>query len=229
MTTTSFDTALSNLGIGRSADSSTALANATGSSTLGQADFLRLMTTQLQNQDPFNPVDNTQMISQMAQFSSLAGQSEMNSTLKAIADKLGATSSSEAMSWVGRTVLTEGDTAYPRTTGGFAGAIELDSDATEVNVSIADSTGKILKTVALGPQSSGTINYDWDGTTDDGSDAGSGPFKITVNARDADGTVTARPLVWAPVTSVSLPGTGDPVLSVAGVGQISASAVRQVG
>lgn len=57
---------------------------------LGQQDFLRLMTAQLSQQDPFNPVDNQQMVAQMAQFSSLAGISETNTTLKSIADQLGA-------------------------------------------------------------------------------------------------------------------------------------------
>ncbi|TSB01564.1 flagellar hook assembly protein FlgD [Sphingorhabdus contaminans] len=57
---------------------------------LGQTDFLRLMTTQLKEQDPFNPVDNQAMVAQMAQFSSVAGISEMNTSLKSISDKISA-------------------------------------------------------------------------------------------------------------------------------------------
>jgi flagellar basal-body rod modification protein FlgD len=57
---------------------------------LGQTDFLRLMTTQLKEQDPFNPVDNQEMVAQMAQFSSVAGISEMNVSLKSIADQISA-------------------------------------------------------------------------------------------------------------------------------------------
>lgn len=56
--------------------------------SLGQADFLRLLTVQVQQQDPFDPVDNKEMLAQMAQFSSLAGISEMNETLQAISEKL---------------------------------------------------------------------------------------------------------------------------------------------
>jgi flagellar basal-body rod modification protein FlgD len=59
-------------------------------SSLDQTAFLRLMTTQLKAQDPFSPMDNTQMVAQMAQFSSVAGISEMNGSLKAIADQLSA-------------------------------------------------------------------------------------------------------------------------------------------
>src|SRR3546814_12773992 len=76
------------------------------------------MTAQLKNQDPFSPVDNTQMVAQMAQFSSVAGIAEMNSTLKAISDKLAGGSTSDALSYVGRNVLTPGNVAYGRTDGG---------------------------------------------------------------------------------------------------------------
>jgi len=60
----------------------------TGATKLDETAFLRLMTTQLKEQDPFNPVDNTAMVAQMAQFSSVAGISEMNTSLKGIADQI---------------------------------------------------------------------------------------------------------------------------------------------
>jgi len=59
-----------------------------GGQQMGQSDFLRLMTAQLSQQDPFNPVDNQQMVAQMAQFSSLAGISETNTTLQQISEQL---------------------------------------------------------------------------------------------------------------------------------------------
>lgn len=229
--TTSFDSTLANLGIGRSGAATPAPAATPASATqMSQGDFLKLMTEQLKNQDPFAPVDNTQMVAQMAQFSSLAGISEMNSTLKAISDRLNGTSTTDMMAWVGRSVLTQGDTAFPRTDGGLGGTVDLGADASEVNVSIEDGTGRILKTVSLGPQTKGSMDFDWDGTTDSGEAAGAGPFKINVSARAADGTpVSATPYVWAPVTSVSRSSTGEAVLTLPGIGQVSASAVRKVG
>ena len=126
----------------------------------------------MQNQDPFNPVDNTQMVAQMAQFSSLSGITEMSSTLKTIAAKLTGTSIGDAMSYVGKTVLTEGSTAYARTTGGIAGAVELADDATDLSVTIQDANGATLKTLNLGQTAKGTAEFDWDGTTDSGQPAG---------------------------------------------------------
>jgi flagellar basal-body rod modification protein FlgD len=227
--TSTFDTTLANLGINRSGSAATPTVSTAASQTLGQADFLKLMTAQLRNQDPFNPVDNTQMVAQMAQFSSLSGITEMSTTLKTIAAKLTGTSATDAMAYVGKTVLTEGSVAYARTTGGIAGAVELDGDATDVNVTIQDANGATLKTLNLGQQPQGTANFDWDGTTDSGADAGVGPFKVVVNATNGGKAVVNRPLVWAPVTSVSMPTSGNPVLNVAGLGAIDISTVRQIG
>ena len=227
--TTPFDTTLASLGINRSGSAAQPAVSTSASQTLGQADFLKLMTAQLQNQDPFNPVDNTQMVAQMAQFSSLSGITEMSSTLKTIAAKLTGTSTTDAMAYVGKTVLTPGDTAFARTTGGIAGAVELDGDATDVTVTIQNASGATLKTLNLGQQARGTANFDWDGTTDSGAEAGVGPFKVTVSATNAGKAVATTPLVWAPVNSVSMPASGNPVLNVAGLGAIDISAVRQIG
>ncbi len=68
----------------------------TGFSALGQRDFIKLMTTQLQQQDPFEPLDNKEMLAQMAQFSSLAGINDVNQTLKTISDKLEAVLAAQA-------------------------------------------------------------------------------------------------------------------------------------
>ena len=225
----SFDTTLSNLGITRTASATppkTTTAAAAG--TLNQNDFLKLMTAQMQNQDPFNPVDNTQMVAQMAQFSSLAGITEMSTTMKSIADKLNTTSASDALSYVGKTVLTEGKTAYGRSTGGIAGSVELAGAATGVNVTISDANGVALKTMQLGAQAKGTVGYDWDGKNAAGADAGIGPFIVRVEAQNAGTAVAATSLVWAPVQSVSTT-TGTAILTLPGIGEVPVSSVRQIG
>jgi len=230
-TTSNFDATMAKLGIQTTAQAATnnpATANM-GDRSLGQADFLSLMTAQLKNQDPFSPVDNTQMVAQMAQMSSVAGISEMNTTLKAMSDKLGGTTSADALSYVGKTVLTEGDTAYGRTSGGIAGAVELDGAASHVFVQISDAEGRTLKSMDLGAQSQGTVKYDWNGVDSDGNEAGTGPFTVAVTATDSSGTVGSHSLVWAPVESVSMPSSGSPKLNVTGLGAIDPSAVRQAG
>ena len=229
MTSTSFNDTLTNLGIKTSATTGTKANPNLGKTSLDQSDFLKLMTAQMNNQDPFNPVDNTQMVAQMAQFSQVAGISSMNSTLQAIATKLNATTAADALSYVGKTVLTAGNTAYPRTAGGIAGAVELDGAATSVKVTISDAQGSVLKSLDLGAQSAGTINYDWDGKTDGGEAAGAGPYKVSVVAQKDGAAITSRGLVWAPVETVSAPASGSPVLSVTGLGSVKISDIRQIG
>jgi len=228
-----FDTTLNNLGIRRSNDTTAQVKTASQADSLTANDFIKLLTAQLKNQDPTAPVDSTQQLTQLAQFSQVTGISEMNTTLKAIQEQLsnssGTTSAADAISYAGRNVLVPGDVAYPRTSGGIAGAIELGDNATAVNVSIQSADGAVLKTIQLGPQTKGTVNFDWDGITDAGTPAGDGPFKVAVSAGDQGKTVSAQPLVWAPVSSVSIPGTGAAKLNLPGLGTVAVTQVREVG
>jgi flagellar basal-body rod modification protein FlgD len=232
-----FDTTLAGLGISRYNTSSTTSGTTLdtkdtsklGKTDMDVSDFLALMTAQLKNQDPFAPVDNTQMVAQMAQFSSLSGITEMSSTLKSIAGQLGAGSLNDAIGYVGKNVLVEGSTAYPRTSGGLAGAVALEGDASNVTVTIKDKDGNTLKTVEMGKQAKGAVAWDWDGKTDTGADAGAGPFSVSVTATDGSGNVKAHPLVWAPVTAVAMGADGKPSLTLPGIGNVSTDAVWQVG
>ncbi|WP_342250275.1 flagellar hook assembly protein FlgD [Sphingomonas sp. OTU376] len=232
-----FDTTLAGLGISRynttSTTSGTTL-DTKDTSNLGKtdmdvSDFLALMTAQLKNQDPFEPVDNSQMVAQMAQFSSLSGITEMSSTLKSISSQLSTSTLNDAIGYVGKTVLVQGSTAYPRTTGGLAGAVALEKDATNVTVSIKDANGNAVKTIEMGKETKGAVAWDWDGKTDAGEDAGNGPFTVSVTATDGTGNVKAYPLVWAPVTAVSMGSDGKPLLTLPGIGNVSTDAVWQVG
>ncbi len=238
--TSTLDQQIKDRGINRTVTSggATTQLNTTGTKTqLGQNDFLRLMTAQMQYQDPFNPVDNTQMVSQMATLSQVSGIAQMNSSLSTIMTRLGATSTSDAMSYVGKTVLTDGTTAQERVSGGIAGAVELTGDATSVDVEIYDNDGTNVKTVSLGAQASGMVDYQWDGKDAQGNKVSNGPYTVRVTALDknaatattpAGAAVKANSLVWAPVETVSLPAGGDPVLNVTGLGTVKPSAIRKV-
>ncbi len=221
-----FDSTLANLGIGRT-NSGPKVSTAAKADTLTQNDFLKLLTAQLKNQDPTDPVDATQQLTQLAQFSSVAGISDINTTLKAIQDKLGATSPNDALAYAGRSVLTAGNIAYPNSTGGLSGAIELASGASDVRVSIQSPSGAIVKSLSLGAQPQGTAKFQWDGTTDNGDPAGDGPFTITATASNAGARVASTTLVWAPVSSVSLPKSGSPVLTLPGIGQVPIDQIRE--
>jgi len=227
----SFDDTLGKLGIGRQGVAGTPkLQTAAEANMLGQEAFLKLMTEQLKNQDPFEPVKNEQMVAQMAQFSSVTGISEMNKTLKDMATRLETANASHAISYVGKAVLVDGDTAFGAQDGSLSAVLPLAEGGDDVQVRISDSAGNLLRTLNYGAQGSGDVAVEWDGKTDSGASAPAGPYKITGSVL-RNGTRVASPVaVWAPVTSVSS-GTdgGAPMLNLAGLGSKPLSAVRQVG
>ena len=150
--------------------------------SMDQNDFLRLMTTQLTTQDPFNPMDNTQMVAQMAQFSQVAGIAEMNQ-LKALVEGMGATGRlTDAASWIGRSVLIGSDVAAPGKDGGYAGEIALPDGAESVSISYVDSTGAMVHSEQLGAQAAGTVPFAWNGKNAAGETVATGPLKMVVNA-----------------------------------------------
>lgn len=228
---TSFDDTLSKLGITRSGAAGTPkLQTAAEANALGQDSFLKLLTEQIKNQDPFEPVKNEDMVAQMATFSNVAGISEMNKTLKDMTSRLDMANGAQAISYVGKTVLVEGDTAYPNTDGTLNAILPLDPGADDVQVRISDSAGNLIRTLQYGAQGAGQVKVDWDGKTEDGGAAPAGPYKLESSVLRNGTRVASVMNVWAPVTSVSLGADGgSPMLNLAGLGPKPLSAVREVG
>jgi len=200
MTTITGNSALDALAQGQTAK--------TPNTGLDQSAFLKLMTTQLKTQDPFNPVDNTQMVAQMAQFSSVAGISEMNQSLKSMAADIAASRVGDAASWIGRSALVSSDVATPLANGSYAGEIALPEDAADVTVSLVDANGAVVHSENLGAQAQGTAGFSWDGKNAAGEIAATGPLKIIVNARGEDGTIDAAAASWAVIGGVQSPASG---------------------
>jgi flagellar basal-body rod modification protein FlgD len=130
-------------------------------SSLGQEDFLRLMTTQLQNQDPFAPMENGEFIAQMAQFSTVTGITEMGQSLNGISDKLNEFRIATASDLLGNSVLVPGNIARPNKNNEIHGIIDLPSASSETSVSFFDETGEHLHSIDLGAQQGGLVGFEW--------------------------------------------------------------------
>ena len=130
-------------------------------SSLGQEDFLRLMTTQLQNQDPFAPMENGEFIAQMAQFSTVTGITEMGQSLNGISDKLNEFRIATASDLLGNSVLVPGNIARPNRNNEIHGIIDLPSASSETSVSLFDETGEHLHSIDLGAQPGGLVGFEW--------------------------------------------------------------------
>lgn len=176
--------------------------------TLDQSSFLKLLTTQMTTQDPFNPVDNTQMVAQMAQFSSTTGIAEMNQSLKSIMSSLSASRVGDAASWIGKSALVESKTATALSDGAYAGNVTIPDDASRVDINLVDSTGKVVYTGSANNVAAGDVPFYWDGKDKDGN-AVAGPLTISVFAKDSE----AKPMAvttssWTTVSGVQSPAAG---------------------
>jgi flagellar basal-body rod modification protein FlgD len=188
--------------------------------------FLKLLVTQLKNQDPLNPMDNAQMTSQMAQISTVEGIDKLNATLKMILEGSNENQAMQAAALVGHGVLVPGSGLA--LSGGMAiGGIELDEPADRVTVTIKDASGIAMKTLELGGSEAGSHGIAWDGKTDSGAQAADGTYSISVNAQRGDAKVGARTLELGMVSSVVR--TSDGVsLNVGALGAFKMSDVRQI-
>ena len=194
-------------------------------SSLGQEDFLKLMTTQLQNQDPFAPMENGEFIAQMAQFSTVTGITSMDESLKNVAAKLGETRIATAANMLGHSVLVPGKIARADDDGSVNGVIDLPSASTNVNVVFKSQNGEIIDTINLGNQSSGLVGFAWHGAPKDMIENDE-PIFVEAYANSGKGMEGVSSSIFAEVLSSSA-GDGDSgvMLDVRDYGTISANEV----
>jgi len=196
--------------------------------TIDQSGFLQLLTTQMQTQDPTEPVDNTQMVAQMAQFSQVAGITEMNASLKGMASDLAAARFGDASGWIGRSALVASDISAALSGGEYAGSINLPSDAKDVTLSLVDSTGQTVFAKDLGAKSAGAVDWAWDGKDPSGN-AVAGPLQVIVGAVGTDNTtLSTTNSTWTDVQSVQSPSTGTTKLMTT-LGSFAPSDVLELG
>ena len=131
-------------------------------STLGQEDFLKLMTTQLQNQDPFAPMENGDFIAQVAEFSTVTGITEMGNEMKAINDKLDSFRIATASQYLGHSVLVPGNMVRTNGKDNVEGVIDVPNATTKLQVFFQKENGEIIDQLDLGGQSRGLVGFSWE-------------------------------------------------------------------
>jgi flagellar basal-body rod modification protein FlgD len=200
---------------------------------LNQEDFLTLMISQLKNQDPFKPLDPSQYVGQLAQFSSVSGLADMNKNITALADSLRGNQVLDGASLIGHVVVAKGDSVYlPGAADGVArgvqGLIDVPPGASSVQLVVKDSTGALVRTQALDAHR-GTQGFGWDGTDNSGAAAAAGSYKVEVVAKVGDKNVSLATSVATRVSSVALdPATGGLVLDTDTLGELAMSDVERV-
>jgi len=129
--------------------------------------FLKLLVTQMQNQDPLNPMDNAQVTSQMAQISTVTGIEKLNTTMGGVTDGFSQMQMLQGAALVGHQVLIEGnqlasgtDSTTGKTTA--AAAFELSEKAANVTIDVIDASGKVVDTISKGSMDAGLQSFTWD-------------------------------------------------------------------
>ena len=223
----SLDALLSKLGAKKLSDVQSATAKQKDS--LGQQDFLKLMTTQLSNQDPFAPQDNTQMIAQMAQFSTVTGIQQMNTTMTNVASEISQNRIATAANFVGKTVLVPGSTALADSSGGISGAVDLPVSTGNLTLQISTEQGQLVKSINLGSNSAGLVGFSWDGKDDSGAAVGKSRYTVKATMLNAGKSQAVSTDVYGPITEASIPtSTEDMLFTVAGAGKVNMSNIKSI-
>jgi flagellar basal-body rod modification protein FlgD len=188
--------------------------------------FLTLLVAQLENQDPLNPLENTELTNQLAQMSTVQGIEQLNATLNSLVAGLADTQAVQASALIGKTVLVPGSSISLVEGEAFAG-VNLAGPADTVSVNIYDAAGNLVQTQALGPAEAGNLLFSWDGSTRSGT-AADGVYTFKVTASSNGETVSAQTMQLGTVSALTRTTNGNFVLDLGSYGQYDFSQVAQV-
>lgn len=204
-------------------------ASSTAKTEMGQSDFLTLMLAQLQSQDPLNPMDNSQFVAQLAQFSTVSGLEKINTSVEALGSGMSDFRVASASNMLGKQVLVPSAVARPDAEGGIHGILDLPEDATSVVLTYSNGqTGELLASVPYGARAAGELPFDWSDMPPELA-ASRSPIRVSASATTAEGTKTIAPQVYARVMSATSGGMGqDLTLQVEDYGALNALEVDSI-
>jgi len=205
--------------------------SATGGKALGKDAFLQLLVTQLKNQNPLDPQDNSAFVAQLAQFSSLEGITTLNSTVSSLAGNYSSSQALQASSLVGRNVIVQTNTVQlDDPSKGMTGSVTVPSSIAGGTVSITDSSGTVVRTLDLGSRAAGSASFTWDGKDKDGNLVKTGTYTVKANASINGTSTDMATYLPATVNSVTISQTGgELMLNLSGKGTVALSKVQTIG
>jgi flagellar basal-body rod modification protein FlgD len=197
--------------------------------SLGQSDFLKLLTTQLVNQSPLNPMDNEAFMGQMAQFSTVSGISEMNATLKQLTARFGSGQFSAASSMIGKSALVSGGDITLTAGQTVSGSLDVPENTSSVVISVTDSSGRAVRRMTFNTPAIGAARFGWDGRDDLGKPVGDGQYTVAALAHASGRNLTITPSLRQTIVAARMPeGAAEPVLQLANGQSIAFSALREI-
>lgn len=198
------------------------------SNELGQDEFLTLMLTQLKHQDPFKPMENGEFIGQMAQFSTVSGIEQMQAALEDLSGSFASNQTLEATRLVGKEVLVENDTVLLDESNEINGRFELEAASGDVQLSVTDQTGTVVRQVPLGEHPAGRHEFNWNGKDRNNNRLPVGTYSVQVTSKLGDAYSAAATLVARQIESVEFSNAGTAELNTSNGEVIGLSDVRAV-
>jgi flagellar basal-body rod modification protein FlgD len=196
---------------------------------LGQDDFLRLMTTQLTNQDPFKPMDSGQFLGQLAQFGTVSGIADMQKTLQGLSGSLVGNQTLQAASLISRDVLVPSHEGFLKPGSAIAGAIDVADGTRKLSLEVRDLSGQLVTRLPIETDTSGRKTFSWDGTLPGGGVAAPGFYALSAVGDHNGGAVSLDVMVSGRVESVGVGGRdGGVALTVTGLGVVDLSQVKGI-
>jgi len=194
---------------------------------LGQAQFMQLMIAQLRNQDPTKPMDPSEFLGQLAQFGTVSGIQNMQSSLSTLSDSLRSSQVLGGTSLVGHYVLADASEAVLGDAGAVAGTTTIPEGASSASLVITDSSGQLIRRMPISAQQ-GEAEFIWDGTTDLGTRAPAGSYKISAIANVGGTAEQLTTQLVGHVGSVSIDPSDFSMTLNTDLGPIALSRVRRV-
>lgn len=208
------------------ADAATA---ASSRSSLGKDDFLKLLVTQMQAQDPLNPMDDKEFVAQLAQFSSLEQLTNISGGITKLLNSSGQQTMLAVVGFIGKDVKSLGDTLTKSGSKVSAMSYTLTDTASKVVVNILDSNGNIIRTDDLGSKSSGDQQYQWDGKDWNGKSVADGIYTVAMSAVDASGNpLLANTSVTGTVTGMGTDSSGNFTLKLSDGRSVKFTDIQEV-
>lgn len=197
---------------------------------LTQEDFFSLLTEQLAMQDPTKPVDNDQMIAQMTNFTMADSLNKLNVNFEDFAANMNSSQALQASSLIGQDVLVMGNKASLGFEGGVSGVIINEQSVQDMKITIEDQFGQTVRTMNLGTNPAGNIQFGWDGTDGNGNLLPPGNYTVRASGKVGDDTKDLPTAINRHVNSVSLASSSQGViLNLAGDESVKIGDVLQIG
>ena len=199
--------------------------------SLGQDEFLKLMTAQMTHQDPTNPMQNGEFLSQMAQFGTVSGIQGLQTSFDNFSASMSSNQTLQATNLVGRTVSTSSNQGLLAAGGTIKGTVDLSDSSPDVSIKITDPvTGTAIRTIDLGSQSAGAVPFVWDGNNNAGNPASPGVYQVVAESILNGYNTALTPNIESQVESVSM-GSGTQSMQVNlanGLGSVSFNQIKQI-